>query len=311
MNVPAIHGPTAPFTRSQLSLIQATCVPKVATQAEFDWFIEICKITRLNPLTKQIYLFIFNANKPDKRQFVPVTSIGGFRSISARSGNYRPDNRSPRFEYDKKLKDDAVNPLGMVRAEVSIYQHSHDEWHEIPGEAYYDDYAPIKDIWADDETGKARNTGKRILDPKKEGWRKSRIMLPKCAEAAAHRKGWPEDLSVVYVQEEVDKMHTLDLTATEIVEAARAENRLEKIGGRDALIIDWMDGGELQRVPAGKFADQAMAFLNASKDEPMTVRAFQDRNRHAFREFWAMQPTDALAIKKEIEAIVGSAANAA
>jgi len=307
MSMPAVCSPVAPFSNPQLSLIRKTCVPKVTTDSEFDWFIEICKITRLNPLTKQIYLFIFNANKPDKRQFVPVTSIGGFRSIAARSGNYRPDSRAPRFEYDDSLKDDAINPLGMVRAEVSVFQHSHGEWHEIVGEAYYDEYAPIKEQWADDENGKARKTGKRILDPGKDGWRKPRIMLPKCAEAQALRRGWPEDLSVIYVQEEADKMHTIDLTATEIVANEEEKTRLNRIGRLGRTIMIDLGTEVIEPVPVGQFADKCLAFIKEKEAMPAIIESWRTRNRHALREFHALDKAAAFEIKKHIDDVLESA----
>ncbi len=155
---------------------------------EFNWFMEIARSTRLNPLRRQIYCFLFHVNDAAKRQMVVVTGIDGYRAIAARSGNYRPGKAVTTF--DEALVDPDTNPLGISHSEVTVYMHSHGEWHEITERADWSEYAPIVDLWGEDETGRRRKTGKRQLEPKKDGWRRmGRILLEKCAEARALRLG--------------------------------------------------------------------------------------------------------------------------
>jgi hypothetical protein len=89
-----------------------------------------------------------------------VIGIDGARSIAARTGNYRPDNRKPRFEIDESLKGPA-NPYGILSAEVSAFCYSHGEWHEIVGVAYWNEAAPIK---SEPEEFDMQDTGQKWPD---------------------------------------------------------------------------------------------------------------------------------------------------
>jgi len=283
MSVPAT------LSASQVALIRRT-VAKDCNDSEFDWFLEICRALRLNPLQRQIYAFVFNKGDPNKRQLTPVVAIQGLRSIAERTGTYRPDSRKPRYKYDESLKG-PTNPKGIESCEVSVFKFAHGEWHEVIGEAYWDEHVPL------DRSGEKIAFGK-------DGWRKMpRLMIAKVAEAAALRKAWPDDFANVYEEAEMDRGEVADLTATEMANKAEQEDRLAKIGGADAIMVDWMDGSPLDRVPLGQFADRLNAWLDKNADSPNTVAAWRDRNKHSFREFWAKQKSDAIELKKRIEAI--------
>ena len=272
----------------QLDLIRRT-VAKDCNPAEFDQFIHICRAVRLDPLRRQIYCFVFSKDNPQYRRMSVVTGIDGYRAIGERTKSYRPDNQAPRIEYSDSAKDPAKNPLGIVRAEVTVYKHAHGEWFPVVGEAYWDEYAPFK--------GEA-------LDPKKENWRKmARVMIAKCAEAQALRKAWPDDFAGLEVEEEVDRRASLDLTATELAEEAAQQMRFEDIGGQNSITVDWCDGGPLMREPVGTFGDKVLAFIKQNEDAQMTLRAFYIRNAEAFKEYWAHDKAGALAVKREFERV--------
>ena len=290
------------FRPSQIALIERMnpdCNP-----TEFNQFMHVAAQLGLDPLRKQIYAFVFNKDKPDSRRMSIVVGIDGFRSVAKRSGEYRPDTRAPRFTYDPELKNDATNPLGLVSAEVSVFQWSHDAWHEVTAVAYWDEFAPIVDggDWQENERGKRffKKDGTRMLDPKKDAWRKmARIMLSKCAEAQAIRRAWPEDLSAIYSDEEMDRARTIDLTATELAEQANVENRLAMIGGADTIMFDMGDG--LERVPLSKAADMILERFRSM--QPHEVLQWKNANRVPLQDFWARAKADALEVKKEIERI--------
>jgi len=294
---------TDAFRPAQVQLIQRMNPDCNAT--EFDQFLHVAAQLRLDPLRKQIYAFVFNKDKPDKRRMSIVVGIDGFRSVAKRSGEYRPDSRAPRFTYDPEEINEATNPLGLVSCEVSAFQYAHGEWHEVAAVAYWSEFAPIVDggKWStDDETGRRvfKKDGTSVLDPNKDNWRKMpRVMLAKCAEAQAIRRAWPDDLSAIYADEELDRARTLDLTATEIAEKAAVENRLALIGGADAIMFDMGDG--LERIPLGKAADMILARFRTM--EPHEVLQWRNVNKVTFNEFWARNKTDALAVKREIERI--------
>lgn len=298
--------PTLNFSAPQLALVRKTAA-KDANPVEFDQFIEFCRMARLNPLRKQVYLFIFHKNKPDKRQSVFVTAIDGLRAIADRSGNYRPDPEPARITYDEKLKG-PLNPQGILKTQVTVFKWAHGDWHAVAGEAYWAEFAPIRDVWKEDETGKRVKTDQKELDPSKEGWsRMPHIMISKVAEAQALRKGWPEDLSGLYGEEEVDRMKTIELTATEIADEADKTARMEKVGGPNTILVDWMDGESLQPVASGKFHDQAIAFIRAhmkkGEEEASEILKWRDRNRHGLQTFWALEKDAALDLKKELEKV--------
>jgi len=279
-------GAVTLFEGRQLDLIRRT-VAKDCDAAEFEQFVHICRAVNLDPLRRQIYCFVFNKNNPQYRQMTVVTAIGGYRAVAERTGSYRPDDRAPRYEHGEK--DAKSNPLGITRCEVTVYKHAHGEWFPVVGEAWWDEYVPLKE---------------GVIDSKKTGWVKMpRVMIAKCAEANALRKAWPDDFAGVEVEEEIDR-RSVELTATELADEAATSNRLALIGGANALTVDWCDGEALSREPVGSFGDKVLAFIAEHKtDDPMRVRMFHNRNTAALQEYWAKDKSGALELKKAFEAI--------
>lgn len=288
----------------QLDLVKRT-VAKDCSPAEFDLFIHTCKQVRLDPLRKQIYAFVMHKDDASKRQLTIVTSIGGYRSIAERTGNYRPGKT--RTIIDESLKDQATNPLGVSHAVATVYKYVHGDWHEVEEEAHWSEFAPIKEIWED-----RQRTGKFHLDPKKDNWRRMpRVMIEKCAEAKALRRGWPDDFDGLMAEDEIDRAHSIDLTASEMAAAGAQEQRFELIGGKGTLMVDWCDGEPIQRVHSGKFGDQALAFVAKHKEEVSHVAHWENRNREVLKEYWALDKDGALALKKELEKVKARVAEAA
>jgi|SRR5215207_3468878 len=283
------HDPKA------LQLIKRT-VAADTTDDEFDLFIAMAKGLKLDPRRRQIYAVVYSKKDPKKRRMSIIVGIDGFRTVAARTGDYRPDDEEPSYEIDPALKG-PINPAGLVKATVKVFKHAHGAWFPAVASAYWEEYAPIEEEWAEDlESGKRKRTGQKKLGGK---WgTMPRLMLAKVAEALALRKAWPDDFSNIYAEEEMDRT-TIELTATELLEEADREHRKALIGG-PSLTVDWIDGNPLDSVPVGRFADRAMAWLKGAA--PAEVAVFADRNRVTLREFWAHNATDALALKKEIEA---------
>jgi hypothetical protein len=125
-------------------------------------------------------------------------------------------------------------------------------------------------------------------------------MLAKCAEAQAIHRGWPEDLSNTFVGEEIAQAALILNPAQAAAEGATRE-RLERIAGHGALIIDWVDAAPLDAVPLGQLADRVVAFLRERREDRQALINWRERNRHALREFWARAPADALGVKQELE----------
>lgn len=290
------HGGLSRNDSRKLALFKST-VGKDLRGPEIDEAVEWCEIYGANPFVRDIYFFVFDADKPS-RNVVPVMGIGLYRKIASRSKNYRPDNRPARFTYDENLKSES-NPTGMVDCEVSVFVHSHGEWFEVSERLRWEERAPIKEIWENNKP-----TGKFTLDRKKKNWlTMPETMMAKTVEAAAIRKAFPEETAGSYSEGELDQAEVLNLTATEIIEGEEQKRRFGLIGGANALTVDWCDGQALSREPVGTFGDKVLAFIQENREAPMTVRMFHNRNTAALQEYWAKDKSGALELKKAFEAI--------
>lgn len=292
---------SAEFTGRQLELIRHT-VAKDCHPDEFNLFIAVAQRAGLDPFRKQISAIVFNKNKPDKRRMSIITGIDGLRAIAARSNRYRPDENEPHITYDPDLKG-PTNPLGIEKAVVRINIRDADgnEWRPVAGVAHWDEFAPISEEWAEGEDGRRRKTGKMVLDTGGNWGRMARVMISKCAEAQALRKAFPEDLSGLYEGAELDQARAADLTPTEIIEATQVVDRLDRIGGAGGIMFQLSPASPLESIGLGKIADRV---IDAARDfDLQQLRWFESANTHPLREFWARSPTDALALKKELEAM--------
>ena len=307
----------APYTHStkQIALIQST-VAKDCNTAEFNLFIEVARAKGLDPFLGQIIPMIFSKDNAKKRKMTIIISRDGQRVIAQRCGDYRPASKTPTYETDASLKRPA-NPHGIVSATVYLWKQDPKtaEWFEVAGQAYWDEFAPLSfaasqynkvdtgETWPDGNP-KFEKTLKpdavASLDDSGNWARMPRLMIAKCAEMQALRAGWPEQFTGLYDEAELDRAKMLDLTASEIVEHEREENRMKLIAGNDAITVTWGDGWALENVPVGKFFDRAEQFI--SESDPLTVAKWADTNRDPLRTFWAKSPTDALELKKLIEA---------
>lgn len=293
------------FTNQQLALIKKT-VAADTNPDEFELFVHMSKHLRLDPLRRQIYAFVFSKNDPKKRRMSIIVAIDGFRTIADRTGSYRPDEDEPTYEVDPSLKS-PVNPIGLVKATVRVWKHAHGEWHRVTASAYWDEYAPIKEEWAEGEDGRRRPTGKQTLDTSGNWGKMPRLMLAKVAEALALRKAWPDDFSNVYAAEEVDRTRAAEMTAWEAAEAGSTEKRLAQIGQGQTILFQFEPTGSLEPVPIGKIADRVAEFIEQNREEVSAIGLFESRNRHSLRDFWARSPGDALEVKKLIEGAMRAA----
>jgi phage recombination protein Bet len=312
-----------------MSLVKQTA-GKDCNQVEFDQFVAVASALGLDPLRKQIYAFVFNKDIEDRRQMTLVVAIDGGRSIAARTGNYRPDNQPPEWTFSESLKNPLTNPHGIEKCTVGVWHRPtrNDPFERIVHTVYWDEFAPI--VSRADEadyqwvgTGnfygeghkKAGNeihkrqlragaTTTTRLDPDKQQWiRAGRNQIAKCAEMGALRKGWPEDLSRVVVEEETHRAQVIEgefteLTPSELAAEGETVARLEKLG-KPAVFASFDEAGTLERIEIGKFADRVND--HTEKMSPEEVSVWWDRNRVALREFWAFNKTDSLELKKILE----------
>lgn len=330
--------------KPMLALVRRTTC-RDCTDDEFSEFIAVCRDLNLSPLRRQIYCFVFSKSDVEKRNMSLVVGIDGARSIAARSGNYQPDDNKPEWVFSESLKDPLSNPHGIESCTVGIYHRPTrtDPFRRITHTVYWEEFAPIvtrgdPDAYEWVGTGRFhpeghKRAGQEInrkqlkagatanittrLDPDKPQWiRQGRNMIAKCAEMGALRKGWPEDLSRVVVEEETHRSAVVDLgpdeysslTPAELAAQGDADARLARLGG-PALFASFDDAGTLERVAIGQFADRVVE--HTAGVAPAGVAAWTERNKAALQEFWAHNKTDALALKKILETRSGVVAGAA
>ena len=289
------------YSPAQIALIKRT-VAKDTNDDEFNLYMEACRAYGLDPFRKQISALVFNKNKPDKRQMAIIVSRDGYRVIAQRCKNYRPASEPALIEYDEALKG-PTNPKGIARATVKLWQQdSRGEWFPVAGEAYWDEFAAVKDEWGEDQSGKWKPTGKQTLEG---NWaRMPVVMITKCAESQALRAGWPDQFGGVYAEEEMHKAE-MDLTASEMVAKADEEQRMARIGGR-GILFNFDPNGVLENVQPGALADRCMEFIRENDAE--AVYRWSIQNRVGLQQFWAAAPADALEVKKAVEAKTASMA---
>lgn len=304
------------YTGQQMALIKRTVAGDTNTD-EFDLFMEVARRAGLDPFRKQVSAIVFSKEDPKKRKMSIITTIDGLRAIAARSGRYRPDEEEAVYEYDETLKGPG-NPAGLVKASVTIHiadAMREGGWKPVKGWAYWSEYAPIKEeaehvewvdtgeTYADSGKPKRRKVSSGAITEKVDGnWAKMpRVMLAKCAEAQAIRKAFPEDTSGLYERAELDRAHVLDVTASEIIGEFETETRMKRIGASsNGITLQLSPTSPLENIGLGKVADR---IIDALKGFDLTqLRWFESANTYPLREFWARAQTDALAVKKEIEA---------
>lgn len=300
MSAAAIASPFTTFTGRQLDLIRHT-VAKDCSPDEFNLFIAAAQRAGLDPFRRQIAALVFNKQRPEKRRLAIITGIDGLRALAARSGRYRPDEAEPQISYLPELKA-ATNPLGIEKALVRIFirDEGGGDWRPVAGVAYWDEFAPITEEWVEDlATGRRRPTGKRVLDAASSWARMGRVMIAKCAEAQALRKAFPEDLSGLYENSELDQARAADLAPTDIIEVAHTQDRLQKIGAAGAITFQLSPTAPLEPIPVGQVADRVIeAYCGFDGAE---ARWFESANRASLQEFWARSKADALELKREMD----------
>lgn len=179
------------FDESQIALIKSQVAPK-ATDDELKLFVYQAQKTGLDPLARQIYA-IHRWNGQQKKEVMTIqTSIDGFRVIAERSGDYGGQ--------DEPMFIDVISDDGKKTdkyCKVTVYRFRGDtRYPAAVGVAYWSEYAQR------DKDGNVTGMWARM----------PRTMLAKVAEALALRKAYPQDLSGLYTNDEMNQADELQGT---------------------------------------------------------------------------------------------------
>ncbi len=182
------------FNPDQLRIVRET-VAKGTSAEQFALFIEVCKVSGLNPFARQIYAIVRGG------VMTVQTSIDGYRLLAERSGRYGGQIGPEWCGDDGAWKDVWLADAPPVAARVGVLRKDFER--PVWGVAKYKSYAVSSNaLW------------QKMPD----------TMLAKCAEALALRKAFPSEMSGVYTKEEMDQADrdVVDIPAV-VVEAAPVE----------------------------------------------------------------------------------------
>lgn len=76
------------FSNEEIQLIKESIVPPETSKEELKAFLVICAKKKLDPFQRQIYLIPRWDSRTNRNKMSPQTSIDGYRSIAARTGQY-------------------------------------------------------------------------------------------------------------------------------------------------------------------------------------------------------------------------------
>lgn len=233
--------------REKIELLKRT-VAKGTTDDQFALFMTIAQRRRLDPFAKQIWCVL--RKNGNVVEMTVQTAIDGFRLIAHRTGEYDGQDPPQWCGSDGVWKDVWTSNEPPAVARVMAYRKGISR--PFAGIAHLKGYATYKD------------DGKTLAVK----WGSMpEHMLAKCAEALALRKAFPEELSGINTDDEMDNASAIDVPSVErIVTAKPAEPEVDP----------WIPFlAELAAVPgAAQFADAFGADVTAWTEEEI-VAAFQ------------------------------------
>ncbi len=194
------------LTQEEISLIRET-IAEDATDQELKLFLYTAQARGLNPLTRQIHFVV--RGKGENRSGSIQTGIDGFRLIAQRSGKYAPSPKPTLFEY-KNGKLFSATVWGMKHIGGQFVEFSATAIHD----EYLVDYSPI--------------------------WKKMpHTMIEKCAEAKMLRRGFPEELSGIYTDEEMSQADIIPVLQGEIPAPSEYKPLSEDYGICEIHNVPW------------------------------------------------------------------------
>lgn len=224
----SVQGIAAYWTQEQIEILKKTIAPGL-NQDELCVFGHMCSRTQLDPFARQIYPMKHSG------RLTIIISIDGFRLIAERTGKYAP-GKETQYVYDENGR--------LQEAKVYIKKMTLDgQWHEVSANALMSEYSTGKGSWS----------------------KLPHVMLEKCAEARALRRGFPADFSGLYSVEEMDQ-------------AVLSNEPKKTVPAAPESVIEHQEEG-YETISMQQYGN-LMSYLNLPKDMPQKQREPVDRIKH-------------------------------
>lgn len=202
---PAPLNTVSGYTPEQIELIKNT-VAKGTSDNELALFLTMAQSSGLDPFRRQIYAIMRGTREQVNGQWTYVqrmvvqVAIDGLRLIADRTERYVP-GQATMYEHDES--GNLHSATAYVKKLVAGV------WHEYGATAFWSEYAQTK-----------KDGGPT------EMWAKMpKVMLGKCAEALALRRGFPGETSGYYTHDEMGQADNDPRPAIEVLPVAPSTPR--------------------------------------------------------------------------------------
>lgn len=190
----AVTATQTEWTPDQKAALQALGIDDTVTPGDLKVFLSYAQRTGLDPFARQIYLIgrrYRDENQRWRKRWSIQVGIDGFRIVAKRSGKYRGQTPAEWCGPDGQWRDVWLDDEPPRAARAGVLHADFDQ--PLYAVATWAQYA----VTAKDKNGNEYLTG---LWPKM-----GPLMLHKCAEALAMRRAFPNDLSGIYIAEEMEQ----------------------------------------------------------------------------------------------------------